>query len=390
MSFDVHTRAPADAVDIDPAGFHLETVPACLAANGDVASRAMRVSGLQAMTIGVEGEAFTWRLDPLGGLEVVPGDDGTGPRADLSGRWFSDLVGDVRSAMAVMMSGEPVMTRGRIGHLVRWDLALRALVDGRAAYEPGMVDLAGADGAPLDLGRSFRVDDDPAEMRHFLGQAGFLHLRGMFDAGDVALIDAETTRWLDRLSPEDPRSWFATADGRQVCVRATNLGLDDVEFPFAQRLAPIAELTGEGHCYGGTDLLRKPVGVTEGISDLPWHRDCDPGMHSYRCCSLTIGVSVTPSGADNGQLGVLAGSHRANLTLFDLDRVDLPRAFLDTDAGDVTVHLSCALHCATPPLRRERRVTYSSLRLPVDTAGLESTFRASRDAAGRETYAPER
>jgi len=280
------------------------------------------------------------------------------------------------------------MTRGRIGHLVRWDLALRALVDGRPAYEPGTIDFTAPDGAPLDLGRSFRIDDDPSELRHFLAEAGFLHLRGVFDPAELVVLDGEITRWLDALAPDDPRAWFATAAGERVCVRATNLALDDVEFPFAERLAPISDLAGVGHRYGGTDLLRKPVGVTEGISDLPWHRDCDPGMHSYRCCSLTVGVSVTPSGADNGQLGAVAGSHRANLTLFDLDRVELPRVFVGTDAGDVTVHLSCTLHCATPPLHSERRVTYSSLRLPVDTAGLEASFRASRDVAARETYAP--
>lgn len=388
MSVDVHSRTPADARPVDPGRFHQETVPALTAVNGDVASRAMRAAGLDAVTIAVDGDAYTWRLDPAGRLEVVPGDNGVGPRADLSAVWFSDLVNDVRSAMAVMMAAEPVMTRGRIGHLVKWDLALRALVDARPAWEPGLVDLVDPEGRPLDLKRSFTLDDDPALLSHHLTQAGFLHLRRVFSPAEMARLDAEITRWLDALRPDDPRAWYARIGDRRVCVRATNLGPDDVDFPHAERLAPLAALTGDGHTYGGTDLLRKPVGVTEGLSDLPWHRDCDPGLHSYRCSSLTVGLSVTPSGADNGQLGVVAGSHRANLTLFDLERVDLPRCRLDTEVGDVTVHLSCALHCATPPVHAERRVSYSSLRLPVDTAGLEASFRSSRDAAGRDTYAP--
>ncbi len=55
----------------------------------------------------------------------------------------------------------------------------------------------------------------------------------------------------------------------------------------------------------------KPIGVVEGISDVPWHKDCSLGMHSYRCCGLTIGISVTGADARSGQLRVVAGSHRA-------------------------------------------------------------------------------
>ncbi len=388
MTFDVRTRKPADARVLDAARFHLEEVPHLLGTNGDLASRALRISGLGSMTLGVGDDVFTWRVDPAGDLEIVAGDEGHGPRADLSPAWFSDLANDVRSAMGIMMTGEPVMTRGGVGHLVAWELTLRALVDGRPAYEPGLIEFVDRNGGPLDLERSFTLDDDPDVLRHHLAQTGHLHLRQVFTAAEMALLDLETARWLDSLGPEDPRAWYATAGGQQVCVRATDLGPNDVDFPHAARLGPIAELTGDGHLYGGTDLLRKPLGVVEGLSDLPWHRDCDPGGHSYRCASLTMGVSVTPSGDDNGQLGVIVGSHRANMTLFDLERVDLPRRFLTTAVGDVTVHLSCALHCATPPVHSERRVSYSSFRLPGDTTALDAVFKESRDAAGRDTYAP--
>ena len=55
----------------------------------------------------------------------------------------------------------------------------------------------------------------------------------------------------------------------------------------------------------------KPLDVVEGISDLPWHKDCSLGRHSYRCCSMTVGISVTGADAATGQLRVVAGSHRA-------------------------------------------------------------------------------
>ena len=315
--------------------------------------------------------------------------NGVRASAQLSPAWFSDIVNDVRSTVALMIDGSDVMARGRIVHLTRWEPVLRALVDGRPAYEPGLIDFTDRDGSPLDLNRSFTLADDPAELAHFLTEAGFLHLRGVFTSDEMDLLSVEIDRWRDRMTPDDERAWYATVDDQQVCVRVTNLSAGDVEFPDAERLAPIAALFGDGHRYRGIDLLVKPVGVSQGISDLPWHKDCALGLHSYRCSGITCGVSVTGSGPDNGHLGVVAGSHRVNMALFDLDDgVDLPQMFLTTEPGDVTVHVSCVLHCATPPLHSERRVTYSSFSLPGGNPELNQVVARVRDQAGRDTYAP--
>src|SRR5262245_22131649 len=81
-------------------------------------------------------------------------------------------------------------------------------------------------------------------------------------------------------------------------------------------LAAIAAIPGCGHrplpaAGNRVEALFKPIGVTEGISDVPWHKDCSLGRHSYDCCGLTVGVSVTGAGPGTGQLRVIAGSHRA-------------------------------------------------------------------------------
>jgi Phytanoyl-CoA dioxygenase (PhyH) len=388
VSFDVRTRTAADVRPVDPVTFHRDEVPALLEANGGLAGRAFRASGLDSIVIAVGGEPFTWGLDGDGTLTVRPGDGGRA-RADLPGGWFEDIVNDVRSTVALMIAGDSVMSRGSIVHLIAWEPVLRALVDGRPAYEPGLVDFADRDGAPLDLDRSFSLDDDAGDIRRFLGQAGFLHLRGVFDGDEVARLGAEIDRWRDRMSEDDTRAWYAEAAGRRVCVRVSDLRDGDVDVPLTERLAPVATLTGDGHRFKGTDLLVKPVGVTAGISDLPWHKDCALGMHSYRCRSVICGVSVTPSGRGNGALGVVAGSHRVNIPLFDLGHdVDLPVRYLATEPGDVTVHLSCTLHCSTPPQVSERRVSYTTFELPGDVAELDRTLRAVRDQAGRDTYAP--
>jgi hypothetical protein len=136
------------------------------------------------------------------------------------------------------------------------------------------------------------------------------------------------------------------------------------------RLRVIAGLTGDGHHVSGSDANRiealfKPIGVVKGISDVPWHKDCSLGRHSYECCALTVGISVTGAGAGSGQLQVQAGSHRAHTWPALLQpRLDLPIVELPTSTGDVTVHLSCTLHMAQPPVDSERRVLYTGLRLP--------------------------
>ena len=103
---------------------------------------------------------------------------------------------------------------------------------------------------------------------------------------------------------------------------------------------------------------------------MPWHKDCSLGRHSYECCSLTVGVSVTGAGPGSGQLHAIAGSHRVRVwpSLLDTDELGLPDVSLATEVGDVTVHLSCTLHRAEPPTERERRVLYTAFRLPPPNA----------------------
>ena len=129
------------------------------------------------------------------------------------------------------------------------------------------------------------------------------------------------------------------------------------------------------------EALFKPIGVVEGISDVPWHKDCSLGRHSYECYSLTVGISVTGADATSGQLRVVAGSHRALVwPAFVRRDNDLPIVDLPTQTGDVTMHLSCTLHMAQPPVERERRVLYTGFRLPP--ANPEAT-RAARERLGK-------
>jgi hypothetical protein len=137
----------------------------------------------------------------------------------------------------------------------------------------------------------------------------------------------------------------------------------------SKRFATIGTFTDDDFVQRNPDVgdsaegLLKKVGVVEGISDVSWHKDCSMGGHSRHCCGLTVGISVTGAGRDNGELGAVAGSHRANVVQLGVEGLDLPRVPLPTRTGDITVHCSCTLHMSRPPVSAERRVVYTGFGL---------------------------
>jgi len=271
---------------------------------------------------------------------------------------------------------------------------LRGALDGRRIHIPGEVSFSGRDFETLDLNQSFTLADDSLELRHFLETAGFLHLTGVFTEGEMAEASADMDRAAPTYSDGDGRSWWATtADGGRQVVRMQAF---DTHSPTTEaileddRFLALREIPGVGHEFGTRDsrieALFKPIGVVEGISDVPWHKDCSLGRHSYECCSMTVGISVTGADAVSGQLRVVAGSHRALVwPAFVRPGSDLPQIDLATATGDVTVHLSCTMHMAQPPVERERRVMYTGFGLPApDPAAAavgRALLRAVREAA---------
>ena len=159
-----------------------------------------------------------------------------------------------------------------------------------------------------------------------------------------------------------------------------------------QRFLALGAIPGCGHRFGGFaesrwEALFKPIAVTSGISDVPWHKDCSLGRHSYECMRVTVGVSVTGAGPTTGQLRVIPGSHRALMwpSLVDVSTLPLPDVGLATETGDVTLHLSCTLHMAQPPTTAERRVLYTSFTLPAPDEAAQAAAHRRLVATARET-----
>lgn len=384
MSIDVRTRLENDVVQLGRDELLESSLPDAISRHGDLAWRGSSYLGLPALGLEVDGRAVT--LTGCAGTTALrSGTDTAGVVAVMEADALSDLVQDLVSTMGLAMTERVKITEGSINDWNRWEPVLRALFDGRKVHEAGDVDFVDLEGGDLDLGRTFTCDDDREEMAHFLEQTGFLHLRRVFDEAEMVALGTDVDEWISRAQPGDGESWWAADEhGRQQAVRVLFFHEKSAVLRSLMgdgRLHTVAGLTGDGHVHSGTaEGLVKPLGIVRGLSDLPWHKDCGQGRHSYACNGLTCGISVTGADHDSGALGVVPGSHRANTMATGRDPLlDLRPRMLETSAGDVTVHCSDTLHRAHPPVDRPRKVVYTGFGLPP-LAGERSGARDLRDA----------
>jgi hypothetical protein len=370
VSLDFRTRTDDDIAPVATRSFFEETLPELITRHEAGAAPGAEELAVEPFTI--ETPSGVWTLVLRSGrLESTRADDGTA-LVRLSDDDVSDVVNDLKTPMTFLTGGVLDMPRGDLGDFLDWWVVLRSLIDARPVHTRGAIEFVDRDGSPLDLHRSFTPDDDDAEIAHFLGEAGFLHLRGWFDPEDMAVISTDMDAALPAYARDDGRSWWArTSDGTDRCVRMQYFHEHSDrtgELLDSDRFRRIGRLTADDYVQrtvaNRIEALVKPIGVVEGISDVPWHKDCSLGMHSFRCCGLTTGISVTGADARSGQLRVVAGSHRALVQpAFVRSGSDLPIVDLPTETGDVTVHCSCTLHMSQPPVERERRVMYTGFGL---------------------------
>jgi hypothetical protein len=368
MPIDLRSRVDGDVPAVEARTFFRETLPALLDDRQPQIEPGARGLRLRDLCVETDGEPFTlaWRDDRAavreGGHE--------GPTVRVTAAQLADLVNDQSTPIALMSNRLLDMPKGGLPDFLNWWLVLRAALDGRRVHARGDVAVAARH-------RSFRPESSDEELRAFLKEAGYLHIEGLFSAEEMAAVEADFPRAEPHYAKGDPRAWFATThDGAEHLVRME--GFERFSPAAAaltedERLQRIARIPGLGHAArplgSRVGALRKPIGVVQGISDVPWHKDCSLGRHSYECCSLTVGISVTGADARSGQLRVVPGSHRALVWPapclqpgLDLEPLDLP-----TRTGDVTVHLSCTLHMSQPPVERTRKVLYTGFaQQPVD------------------------
>jgi hypothetical protein len=324
-----------------------------------------------------DGRAYTYRPDG-DTITISPGDEVATTVVTLSSEDWTSFAWELQTCFALFYAEALTFPRGSFGQLARWEPALRVAFDGQTNYDlddpPPVVDDADR---PLDLERTFTLDDPDTEMVDFLQRAGFLHLRGVVDADELEALRADVTAAVERARPDDKRSWWTMVDGLDTCNRVNYI---NDQSPLIAGLGADERFRRIG-ALGGPDLHEAPdrldgngvvikvPGATAGLADLPWHRDCGMGGHPVKCPMLNIGIQLDGATPGAGQLLVLAGSHRGTSRLPGPDQTaGLPVVPLTTEPGDVTVHFGHTLHAAPPPTDRAaagRRALYLSYVPPL-------------------------
>lgn len=389
MSIDCRTRLHNERRTLPRDEVFDDLLPDAIERNAALAARGLLYKGLPPLGLSVEGRILTLK-EHGGRLTIGHGGLDHGAIAALEPDSLSDLVQDWKTTMGLAMNSRVKMIQGEFADWVGWEPVFRALLDGRPVHEAGAIDFKKADGSALDLSRSFDLDDDRDEIAHFLCEAGFLHVRNVFTEEEMAAVSADLDAALARAEPDDGASWWAgDSTGANQPVRVLffheqsetlrTLLRDD-------RLQWLSKLTGDDHrgAKMGAEGLIKPLDIQTGLSDLPWHKDCGQGGHSYYCNGLSAGISVTGADGRSGALGVVPGSHRANVETAGKDAsLDMDAIKLETHTGDVTVHCSDTLHRAHRPTERPRKVVYTGFRLGLKPGDVVERVPLAKQRADR-------
>lgn len=362
-------------IDFDE--FHLVDLPARLAeGNGELAR--VDLDGVRPIAFRLDdGRAYTYSVTD-DGIAIEPGHEKARTIIELTHADWCEFVWELRTCFALFYAERITIPLGSFGHLARWEPALRAAFDSQQIYElTDPLPLLGRGGKPLDLARTFTLDDSDDDMRDFLERAGYLHLRGVFAPEEIEELSQQVNAAIKTATPDDGRSWWTTVEGADVCNRVNYLN-DDCPRVAAldddARLQRIGALGGEqlrtaSDRLDGNSVVIKVPGSQGGLADLPWHRDCGMGGHPVKCPMLNIGIQLDPATPQAGQLRMIAGSHRGTSRLpSDAEAKQLPVVAIATEPGDVTAHWGHTLHAAPPPTSKRakgRRALYVSYVPPL-------------------------
>ena len=181
------------------------------------------------------------------------------------------------------------------------------------------------------------------------------------------LADAQALRGEARKG--DKLSWWArNGSGEEVLCRVTRAAARPrlATLPTDARILklvsladrPLAHRRGEGN---GVTVIYKNPSISEGLSDLPWHRDCGMGGHSLMCPVLIASTFLTPATPETGELRFLPGSWDRSCGFMEATDRRAPRgACFAAQPGDVSIHYGDVMHAAPPPTRNDLPVYRTS------------------------------
>ena len=343
--------------------FHTEELPRRLAdGNGALAQRL--AARLGPLTLELEdGRAFTYSASETG-VEIHRGPLPNSTRIEFSHECWLNLVQDLESGPGLLYSQRGQLKEGRGADFLEWESGWRALYHGRPIFEPadraseGLVD---REGRPLDLAQTFSLDCDLGEMAHFMKETGYAVIEKVFSQDEVERFWQASEELKARARQGDQSSWWGkSSSGETVLTRVLDgslhealRGMDQEErlTRFIKAVDPDLIPNFEGNDF--ISVLYKNPQMIEGLSDLPWHRDCGMGGHATMCPTINLSIFLSETNDETGPLRFLAGSHRGSVPFMDAEAKGAPRGTsLHAQPGDISLHYGDVMHAAPPPRGR--------------------------------------
>jgi hypothetical protein len=341
--------------------YHREELPALLAAGrGALVARAAR--GLAPFAFRLrEGGAYTYRPGAES-VELIPGDADAASVIELEQAAWEGLVRELEAPAGLLYGGRLRCLRGEGMDAMAWEPALRALYNGVPPWDADeAAQLADRHGRPLDPETCFTPASDRADLAHFLATAGYLFVRDVFRADEIAGCLAEAALLASEARKGDKLSWWCKdARGEEQLCRVTRAASQPRlgALPRDPRILELVGLSEHALVHGkgegdGVTIIWKIPGVSEGMADLPWHRDCGMGGHAVMCPTLVCSIYLTEANPESGELVMLPGStRRSAVQVGDTRDPRSPRgAHFRARPGDLSLHYGDTLHAAPPPSR---------------------------------------
>ena len=340
----------------DFVAYHRDTLPRRLR-EPDIVAIARAVEPLGSIGFRMAASGASYSYFPSGDSLELRADDSADTLVDLDEALWQGIVADLETAPALIYGGRlGDGCRGDMGKFMQWEPMLRSLYTRLPLFpSDGEPELKNRQGRGLNPEQHFDLAaDDPAAMRDYLNVMGYLLLHRVFDNAEVQQLCDAGDSLRSAASPDDQASWWGKdGDGNDVVTRVLNGGSHPVLRALASdpRILAMQSLMPEGlkgESPDDTDaitVLFKTPGMVEGLSDLPWHRDCGMGGHAAMCPVINLSIYLADATRESGELRFLPGSHRyACPTPAANAGIAVPAR-----AGDVSLHYGDVMHGAPPP-----------------------------------------
>jgi len=308
------------------------------------------------------GKSFTFAASG-DGLEVRPGSEQADALLEIQTNGWRDFRAALETTQSLLYSDRARMQRGPMRIFESWGPVFEALYHRRAPYNRQRLNLRNLGGEPLDPNRSFAPGDDFDEMRHFLDEVGYLRLRDALNHTEIANLTAVAERLRGEAIEGDGRSWWGTNRDGQSRLFRVHYAAQSPEVQRLRassvvasllRLSPDEMVAPDEDEIHSTIVLWKQFGMTEGLADLPWHRDCQLGGHARNCPTLVMSAHLGEAQPESGDLRFLPGSHRGSFWAQDMNQRDLVGSIgVGAEPGDLTLHYSDVVHMAPAPTSAE-------------------------------------